>query len=268
MGVSSYPPPGFGMLPVGALLDWPGQAAVPALFLEAKGTSVLRATYPSLFAALNRSLGTVTFTTASPTVVTTSAAHGLQPGDNVFFETTGTLPTSVWIFPDQPLIVLTTPTSTTFTLGTSSSSGGTFPRRIPGGGPVAVTAPGSGVHTGYVTPYSIPLGSATNFYLPDLRAASVMGADDSGANYSQIGYATGETTHTLTSGESGVPAHTHPSLTRVVSAFGGAGGNLGTAGGYNEFTYAIAANTPADAASGHNTVHPVVIMRKIIYAGA
>ena len=67
--------------------------------------------------AFRGSLRTVTMTIASPAVFTTSTAHGLTLGQNVYFDTTGALPTglSAGVFH----YVTAIPTSTTFRVSTT-----------------------------------------------------------------------------------------------------------------------------------------------------
>lgn len=79
-------------------------------------------------------LGTVTFTTASPTVATL-AGHGLRVGDLVYFTTTGTLPTGLAL--STQYVVAAVPSTSTFRVNTT------------GGAAVNVTAAGSGTHTAY-----------------------------------------------------------------------------------------------------------------------
>jgi hypothetical protein len=201
-------------IPVGGVIDWPGHLRkIPPTWLETYGQSLLRLQFDALYNALVYMIGTASITAASPAVFS-AGVHGLVVGDAVFLETISGV---TGLTADLTYYVMTVPTSSTFTLGTTRT----------------ITA-----STGGVIPWS---------NVPGLPA--------------------GEALHTSLSTESGVPAHTHPSLTRVVVAPIG-GGNLGSAGSYNETTVPITANTPADAASGHNTIQPGLAVRKIIYAGS
>lgn len=258
-------PPALGQVPVGAVLDWPGPATPPGDWLESYGQSLLRATYPRLFSALNTIVGAATVTAASPAVFTQST-HGLLVGQPIFFRivsgVTG-FTTNVTYY------VATVPTANTYTITATRTI-----NVITG----AIT-PGASINTGgvaglaeaWTSPYEV--ADSTHFYLPDYRgrvsvALDNMGGSDAGFLVwpNILGLRAGEGTHTLLSGESGLPAHTHPSLLRVVVAPIG-GGNLGAAGSYNETTVPITANAAADAAAAHNLIQPSIAVRKIIYAG-
>ena len=78
------------LVPTGAMSPFAG-ITTPTNWLLADGTAYSRATYASLFAVLNPSLGTATMTLANPAVIT-KTAHGLAVGDSIYFTTTGTLP--------------------------------------------------------------------------------------------------------------------------------------------------------------------------------
>lgn len=87
-----------------------------------------------IYEDIDQSVGTVTFTVASPTVAT-ATTHGLVEGDTVYFTTTGTLPTGVSL--DVPYYVIATGlTANDFQF--SDSVGGTA---------IDVTLAGSGTHT-------------------------------------------------------------------------------------------------------------------------
>lgn len=259
-------PPALGQVPVGAVLDWPGPTSPPGDWLESYGQSLLRASYLRLFAALNSIANTGTITAASPAVVTVGSPHGFVIGQPIFFRVVSGV---TGLSANVTYYVATTPTSTTYTVAATRSinviTGAVTPGASINTGGVA------GVAEAWYSPYEI--ADATHFYLPDYRgrvgvALDNMGGSDAGFSVwpNILGLRAGEGTHTNLSTESGVPAHTHPSLLRVVVAPIG-GGNLGTAGSYNETTVPITANTPADAAAAHNTVPPSIAVRKIIYAG-
>lgn len=97
-----------------------------------------------------------------------------------------------------------------------------------------------------------------------------------GAGRVPVGFSSGETefdtdeetggakTVTLTSAQSGVPAHTHPKAAgSEFYAYFGSGGNLNAAAGTNAGTMGAntGANTAADAASAHNNLQPYIVVR-------
>jgi hypothetical protein len=254
-------------IPVGGVIDWPGHLRkIPPTWLETYGQSLLRLQFDALYNALVYMIGTASITAASPAVFS-AGVHGLVVGDAVFLETISGV---TGLTADLTYYVMTVPTSSTFTLGTTRTITAST------GNAVVTTAVNTGGSAGLCFVFHAPYGVAdsTHFYAPDYRGRDgigmdVMGGSDGGViPWSNVpGLPAGEALHTSLSTESGVPAHTHPSLTRVVVAPIG-GGNLGSAGSYNETTVPITANTPADAASGHNTIQPGLAVRKIIYAGS
>lgn len=101
-----------------------------------------------------------------------------------------------------------------------------------------------------------------NFILPDCRGR-VSVAKSTDTEFDVLGETGGEKTHLLTSGESGLPAHTHQ--TKVT----------GGAGAYYTPTYVastsetlsgmyVYANTAANASSAHNNIQPYIVFNKII----
>jgi len=60
-----------------------------------------------------------TYSSVTANVITTAAAHGLSVGEYVYWETTDTLPTGLAV--STPYYVLTTPTTTTFTLSATKA---------------------------------------------------------------------------------------------------------------------------------------------------
>lgn len=275
-------PTGATGIPVGAVMDWPGGASVPALWLECDASSLSRTTYASLFAALVKNKGTVTVTIAVPGVFT-SVAHGLKVGDEVFLETTIALPTGLTA--DTNYFVFSVPTADTFTLGTGRSISGSTGVLTPSG-QITTTGSQSGVHTLFHAPYGV--ADATHFTLPNLDITTGQSPNGAGLN-AVLGAQYGENTHTLTTGEAAQkavtsgddsPDHTHTlphqmntptnfSWTTTNVGPGGAawldgGASTPTAGASVRHQHAIAGSS---AVSAHNNVPLVHPVKKIIYAG-
>lgn len=254
---------------IGSISDYAGPArSIPALWLACFGQSLLRTTYAALFAALNPLVSTVTVTLASPGVWTTPAPHGLVIGDRVFLTTTGALPTGVTA--NTAYFVMTVPSSTTLTLGTTRTI-------VAASGAATVTVAvntsvsQSGVHSLLQSPHGIP--DATHFNAPDLRGRVGIGKDTMGGSAASAllwtpadGLAAGEAAHLLLSTESGLVDHTHG----VKGTTGGAvvANLVSNLGGTNDITYTSLGSGSASAAAAHNTVPPGVTVEKIIYAGA
>jgi microcystin-dependent protein len=107
--------------------------------------------------------------------------------------------------------------------------------------------------------------------LPDLRGKFLFGQDGSHA----VGSTGGETAHTLTAAESGMPAHSFQplNLTRINQQFAyNTGGNVPVPPSYDVGGAAAAAtavvNVPAqNAAAGHNNMPPYRACRWITAAG-
>ena len=127
---------------------------------------------------------------------------------------------------------------------------------------------------------------STTFNLPDLRGRVPAGLDNMGGtdagrlNWANtLGTNGGAQTHTLTSSESGVPAHSHgitdPGHTHghngtAAANFAGSGGLQG-AQGTVKMTISSATtgitvnnNTAANAASAHNNMQPTILLNYII----
>lgn len=196
------------LIPPGMLLPWPSKTLpTNGLFLWADGVAVSRATYATLFAAIVPVLGTVTVTLASPGVWTCSASHNLAIGDAVYLTTTGALPTGVSA--NTIYYVMTVPSGTTFTLGTTRSTTAVTIA-------VNTSVSQSGVHTVRACPFG--LGDAsTTFNTPKLCGMGIAGLDafggasDAGllSTLNAIGLTVGEESHALITAELG--SHTHAS---------------------------------------------------------
>lgn len=125
---------------------------------------------------------------------------------------------------------------------------------------------------------------STTFNLPDLRGRASFGKDNmnnvgigggdagrltiagSGVDGDTLGATGGAENHTLTSAESGVPAHTHP----YVDRYQGTVDNLYANGTVNRPHIIVAlntttsANTAADASAAHPQIPPAIVCNKII----
>lgn len=120
-------------------------------------------------------------------------------------------------------------------------------------------------------------GSGASFNLPDLRGRVIAGQDDMGgtsadvltdAQADQLGGTLGAEDHTLTSAESGMPAHSH-----TVDDVGGAVGTVdglwpygekGSAGAPSQGTNTTNDANAQNASSAHNNVQPTIILNYII----
>lgn len=111
-----------------------------------------------------------------------------------------------------------------------------------------------------------------DFQLPNLQRRSLVG--DGGSYISgpgtSIGDTGGEELHLLTAAESGVPSHKH-GLHELKFVGGGVSTiqilTTGSGVGVAQETDDSGTGLPASAVNGHNTYHPVAVMRAIIYAG-
>lgn len=244
-------------VPSGALLPYAGRSA-PGGYLMCDGTTVSRATYANLFAALVKS-ATVTTPIASPGKVNWTG-HGLANNDPVKFAVSGgSLPTGLVA-------------GTTYYVKNKTANDFEV-AATPGGASINFTGSSSGTQTGINAPYGDGDGSTT-FTLPDLRGRAPFGRDDmNGASAaSRItsggsgikGNATGETggaeTHTLTTAQLAAHAHgvqdyaSHAYLpnTNVPLRQGG----FSASAGYS--------TNNAGSGNAHNNMPPALIMNYII----
>lgn len=163
-------------LPVGSSIDYSG-VSIPTGWLKEDGSSLLRASYPSLFSAMTSSMGTVTMTSANPGVVTFNS-HGLITGDCISFTTTGALPTAVAASTNFYVVYINTDT---FNLAT------TYANALAGTKVDTSAGTQSGTHTLMWNPWGI--ADATHFNIPDMGGLASEGSSQqayaswAGANY-------------------------------------------------------------------------------------
>ena len=151
------------------------------------------------------------------------------------------------------------------------------------------------------TTYGVGDGSTT-FTLPDMRGRVVAGVDNMGGSAASrltstvlsasntLGATGGSQTHTLTSGESGVPAHGHTASSNTTGSHTHTEegvyrytGNVGYANpgfydgyypetnntgsnGSHSHTITVDNNTAANASQAHNNVQPTMVLNYIIKA--
>jgi microcystin-dependent protein len=118
---------------------------------------------------------------------------------------------------------------------------------------------------------------STTFTLPDLRGRVVAGEDDMGGTAASrltstvltasntLGATGGTQTHTLTSAQSGVPAHSHSIQVANVHTFTGIIGSTGH-GGTVTYNATTENNTAANASSAHPITQPTIVLNYIIKA--
>jgi microcystin-dependent protein len=240
----------------GFLQPYTGRSA-PTGWLMCDGSAVSRSTYSGLFAAICESIGTATMTIAAPGVVT-MAAHGLVTGDQIYFTTTGALPTGVTA---NTLYYVVFVSSSTFNLATSRAN-------AIAGTKITTTGSQSGVHTLRWCPYGLGDGSTT-FNVPDFRGRTIAGADAMGGtaasrltladalgSYGNVGASGGEQRHTMTTGE--LVAHSH---TVQGGTTAGGGASLADHGGTAPNAYAtssVGSTTP------FNLISPTAVANYLI----
>jgi microcystin-dependent protein len=134
----------------------------------------------------------------------------------------------------------------------------------------------AGLFTTIGTTYGSGDGSTT-FNVPDLRGRVSAGKDDMGGTAASrltstvltasntLGATGGTQTHTLTSAQSGVPAHSHSIQVANVHTFTGIIGSTGH-GGTVTYNATTENNTAANASSAHPITQPTIILNYIIKA--
>jgi microcystin-dependent protein len=219
----------------GLIMMWP-VAPVPTGWLSCDGSAVSRATYPTLFGIVAPVFGTITVTIASPAVVS-AAAHGLQVGDQVFFTTSGALPTGI------------TANTLYYVISAGYGANAFEISATRGGSAVNTSGTQSGTHTMTVCFFGLGDGSTT-FNLPDMRANVPAGYKAADTNMGYYGQSGGEATHTLTTGE--MPSHTHNITTYDAT---GSGNTLARVEKAADSAGSVATGTGSIANTGSGSAH-------------
>lgn len=180
------------LVPTGQTSTFAGRFA-PAGYLISDGSAVSRSTYAALFNTIVPGLGTFTVTIATPGLFTLNS-HGLVVGDQIYFTTTGALPTGL---SPNTLYYVIAAGLTTNTFEVSATRGGSA---------INTTGSQSGVHTLRSCPYGLGDGSTT-FNLPLLSGRIPVGYLAGDNNFGYLGQLSGEANHTLIVNE--IPQHTH-----------------------------------------------------------
>ena len=167
-------------VPAGTLIHY-STGNVPAGYLACPvaQTNLSRTTYSTLFAALVIP-NACTLTIASPGVVNL-ANHGRSAGDQVYFSTTGTLPTGLTAGTQYFIAASPAPTSGTFSV--SATSGGTA---------INFTGSQTGIQTVTYAPWGIGDGSTT-FGMPWFPSDYTLVQANGGTGAQTVGQVIGHT---------------------------------------------------------------------------
>lgn len=155
----------FDSSPVGVIYPYAGITA-PSWGLFADGSSLLRADFAALFAAISVTQA-CTMTIAAPCVVT-SNGHGLKTGSRISFETTGSLPTGLSAGTNFYAIYVS---ADTFYVASSYAN-------ALAGTKITTSGSQSGTHTLRNNPWGV--ADLTHFNIPDLRGVALKGAGAQG----------------------------------------------------------------------------------------
>jgi microcystin-dependent protein len=234
-----------GQSPIGAMDDYAGRTDPSSNWVICDGRTVPRTgDYATLFSVLVPSLGAAT-TNGTSTI--TLNGHGLQIGEQVYFETAVTNVAANTIYWVRSV------TTNTFTITSRNPNSSTAEMMSRSAWVSASTdlLPGAGTPVVRSCPYGLGNGT-THFNIPDFRGRVTMGPEymhtGQGApsstrisvGHRAIGrFETGEERHTLTSGESGIgysqnsntEGHKHGGATITANAGGGnVSGSANTSG--------------------------------------
>lgn len=235
-----------GGSPTGSTMPFFGMVA-PSGWLLMQGQSVNRADEPDLFYTLNASQGAVTVSIATPGVVT-KTAHGLTNGMQVWFETTGALPTG--LAANTTYYVVNGATNT-FQLSATLN-----------GAAIVTSGSQSGVHTLWASAAGV--SSATTFLIPDARGRVLVGRDGGDEQFDTLGEAGGAKTHTLTVAE--MPAHGHQQRygTPYIAPSGGDSVGGMTSTGSTGAVPAQQSTVDTGGGQPHNNLQPYLVSNMII----
>ena len=216
--------------PVGTCKPYLGKV-IPAGYLLCDGTAELRSNYPDLYNA-------ITFTDTG----------NLTSGSDTLSGLTDT--SEMWV--GMPVE------------GTGIPGGTTIDNIIDG---TSVSLSANATVTGAQTVRFFPWGNGngtTTFNRPDGRGRGFIGAGQgSGLTLRKLGQKGGEETHLLTSGESGIPAHTHPQDPSTMRFNTGSGPSTSGTGSW-ALQGTTQANAVADASQPHNTMQPFLVGKWIV----
>ena len=268
----------YDQAPLGSINAFAGITPPSSNWLLAYGQAVSRTTYAGLWNTLKADLAGLTITIASPAVVT-KTGHNLRTGDQIYFSTTGALPTGITANNPYYANVID---ANTFRISTTRQNSYSA---------VWVNTSGtqSGTHSAIYAPWGIGDGSTT-FNLPDLRGRTLAGKDDMGGTGANLltGLSAGGMRGFNIGDYGGEQSHqlTIPELARVTGNWSIHGQENGTefAGisGYatGSYTGIYTNTTPRGGGAGsyvnpgfafgndnsHNNIQPTIIMNYIIKA--
>ena len=219
--------------PIGSFLSHAG-IDPPTNYILANGAAISRTTYADLYNVLTKNKGTVTISIASPGEITL-ATHGLVTGDTIELTTTSALPTGLSVNTNYYVIY---ENANTFWLATSYAN-------AIAGTKINTSGSQSGVHSLRYCPWGI--STATNFLLPDARAASIRGAGTSTAFTSNATIALGQIINDQFQGHyHRVERADSPSIGPNEDPTGTTGGNWTIKGGSQTGTYVYQAGSLTD----------------------
>ena len=154
-------------IPVGEIKEYSGLATtIPTGWLVADHSSLAKAGYPELWEVSHDVVGTFTVNLANPGVFTLNT-HGRDDGDCVFLNTTGGLPTGLFVDTNYYVEKIN---DDTFYLHATQASAIAHTT----GGRINTSVSQSGIHT--LTYCQWGIDGADNFFLPDHRGVSTIGA--------------------------------------------------------------------------------------------
>jgi microcystin-dependent protein len=103
--------------------------------------------------------------------------------------------------------------------------------------------------------------SAGKFRVPNIAGRTMVGISSTDADFDTLGEWGGEKAVTLTSAQSGLPAHTHPRDNEHITFTTGGSTSYSAAGQASVGSAVVAANAAAPAAEAHNNMQPSIVLR-------